>query len=165
MRVVAFDDDDQPLVVDDETHRLERAGRFSNYEGISDTIGAAPPYTAVMPGGGWRVEFTNKDGSVYDVPLVGWATKGRCHRSLTVDSEGIVDDLDHYGADPYLGDFRIYHPDARETRAADHVTDPVIEKCLSLANLSCLCSFRGAWKPAVRQPKNAPSWPGQSLRR
>jgi hypothetical protein len=112
MRVVAFDDDSQPLVVDEETHQLDRASRRSNYGGISDTVDAdCPDYTAVIPGGGWRVEYTRKDGSLYDEPLTGWAVKGGVVVPLVCDVGGVVEDLDRHTAD----DFRVYHPDARET--------------------------------------------------
>lgn len=114
-RVVGFDDDWHPLVVTDD-HRLDRADRYANFDGLDETVdpdGAS--YSAIMPAGGWRAEFTNKDGSVFDDPLVGWALKNDgAVVALTTDPEGLVDDLDGYA-----GKYRIYHPSQKETPVGD----------------------------------------------
>ena len=66
-----------------------------------------------MPAGGWRVEFTNSDGSKFDEPLVGWALRNGSVIPLTVDADSLVDDMDSYS-----GEYRIYHPEQREIPAA-----------------------------------------------
>lgn len=112
-RVVAFDDDLQPLVISDD-HRLEHASRYSNFDGIEDKAGPEDVgYSAIMPAGGWRGEFTGRDGSKWDQPLVGWALKNGMVVPLAADCTGLVDDLDSYS-----GDYRIYHPDEREIPAS-----------------------------------------------
>jgi len=105
-RVIAFDDDWQPLVISGD-RRLEYASRYGNYDGITDHLDDAGSYTAIMPAGGWRVEYTDPDGSKWSEPLVGWALKDGSVVPLTTDSTGLIDDLDHGS-----GEYRIYHPDA-----------------------------------------------------
>jgi hypothetical protein len=106
--VVAFDDDWQPLAISDD-HRLEYASRYANFDGITDHVDPdCSDYTTIMPAGGWRIEFTNSDGSKFDEPLAGWALKNGSVTRLTVDADGLVDDLDSYH-----GDYRIYHPEQR----------------------------------------------------
>ena len=103
-RVVAFDDDLKPLVSDD--HRLEYADRYSNYDGITDHHDPGDgAYTALMPAAGWRIEYTDPDGSKWSEPLVGWAIKDGGVVALAADSTGLVDDLDHYS-----GEFRVRIP-------------------------------------------------------
>ncbi len=112
-RVVAFDDDWKPLVISDD-HRLEYASRYANFDGITDHVEPdCSDYSAIMRAGGWRIEFTSSDGSKFDEPLVGWALKSGIVTPLTVDADGVVDDMDSYH-----GDYRIYHPEQRETPAA-----------------------------------------------
>ncbi len=71
------------------------------------------PYTALMPAGGWRVEFTKKDGSGFDEPLVGWALKNGLVVPLVTDCDGLVED-----GDAWSGGHRVYHPGQRETPPA-----------------------------------------------
>jgi hypothetical protein len=109
MPIVAFDEDWHPLVIDadgkrDKT-RLIRADSYSNYDGMAED--EHPPIAALLPAGGWRVEYTDSDGSKWSEPLVGWGLKGGMVVPLTTDSTGLVDDFDHYA-----GEYRIYHPDA-----------------------------------------------------
>jgi hypothetical protein len=106
-RVIAFDDDWQPLVITDD-HRLEYASRYSNYDGIDDVAPDHHDYTAIVAAGGWRVEYTGSDGT-WSEPLVGWALKGGMVVPLSADCAGLVDDFDLFG-----GEYRIYHPDATE---------------------------------------------------
>jgi hypothetical protein len=70
-RVVAFDDNGQPLIVSDD-HRIEPASRYGNYDGITDQDDPDDdPYTALMPAAGWRIEYTNPDGTTYSEPARG----------------------------------------------------------------------------------------------
>ena len=108
-RVVAFDDDWQPLVITDD-HRLELASRYSNFDGITDH--ADPDrhdVTAIMPAGGWRIEYTNADGSKWSEPLAAWGLMGGEVVPLTTDCDGVVMSLDGF-----TGKYRVYHPDATE---------------------------------------------------
>jgi hypothetical protein len=97
--VVAFDDDGEPLVAG--TRELVHARNYgSNYE-LTDWAG--DDYTAIIPGGGWRVEWP--DGT--SEPLIGWAQKpGRRIVALDTDRTGVVED-----SDEWTGEYRIYHPD------------------------------------------------------
>jgi hypothetical protein len=117
-RVVAFDDDWQPLVISDD-RRLECASQYANFDGVTDHADPdCSNYSAIMPAGGWRIEFINSDGSKFDEPLVGWALRNGSVVPLTVDADGLVDDMDSYS-----GAYRIYHPDQREI-PADEGTGP-----------------------------------------
>lgn len=112
-RVVAFDDDSQPLIISDN-YRLAVASEFGNYAGIDSPDGdPSEDYTAIMPAGGWRVEITTRDGSKWSEPLVGWAIKDGEVVPLATDSTGSVMDFDLSG-DKY----RIYHPDATDLEPA-----------------------------------------------
>jgi hypothetical protein len=105
-RVVAFDDDLQALVISDD-HRLEYASRYSNFDGITDMVDPdIGRLAAIMPAGGWRIEYTDPGGSKWSEPLVGWALKDGMVTPLITDSEGTVDDMGHFS-----GEYRIYHPD------------------------------------------------------
>jgi hypothetical protein len=109
-RVIAFDEDWQPLVISDD-HRLEYAGRYGNYDGIEDLADPdVGDLAAIMPAGGWRIEYANEDGSKWAEPLVGWALRNGTVIPLVVDGDGLVDDLDMYS-----GEYRIYHPDQVST--------------------------------------------------
>jgi hypothetical protein len=109
--IVAFDDDGHPLVIDEDGRRdktrLIRADAYGNYDGMAED--PHPPITALLPAGGWRAEFTDDDGVTWSMPLVGWGLKGGAVVPLTTDTDGMVEDFDHYG-----GKYRIYHPDATE---------------------------------------------------
>jgi hypothetical protein len=119
--IIAFDDDGHPLVIDDsgkrDKTRLVRADSWTNYDGMTETAG---PITALLPAGGWRVEYTEGDGTTWSEPLVGWGLKGdSIIVPLATDCDGYVDDFDHH-----RGTYRIYHPDATDIPAAD---DPAQE--------------------------------------
>ena len=105
--IIAFDDDGHPLVIDDDGKRdktrLIRAGAYANYDGMTED--PHPPLAALLPAGGWRVEFTLDDGTKWSEPLVGWALKGGGVVPLTTDCDGVVDDFDLYS-----GNYRILSP-------------------------------------------------------
>ena len=109
MPIVAFDDDGHPLVIDENGKRnkvqLVHADAWSNYDGMAED--PHPPISALLPAGGWRVEFTETDGAKWSEPLVGWGLKAGVVVPLTTDIDGTVDDFDLYS-----GTYRIYHPDA-----------------------------------------------------
>jgi hypothetical protein len=87
-------------------HHLVEANTFANYDGFGED--PYPPLVAIMPGGGWRVEWTDTEGRKSSQPLVGWGLKATGEVvPLDTDSQGIVDDMDNSG-----GKYRIYHPDA-----------------------------------------------------
>jgi hypothetical protein len=117
MTIVAFDDDGHPLVIDKNGKRnktqLIRADSWANYDGMADD--PYPSITAIMPAGGWRVEWTDSDGTIWSEPLAGWGLKGDAVVPLSTDSTGLVDDFDLVG-----GKWRIYHPDATATAPAAH---------------------------------------------
>jgi hypothetical protein len=116
--VIAFDEG-RPLVIDrDGKHdktRLIRADSYSNYDGMAQN--PYPGITALLPAGGWRVEFTDPDGSKWSEPLVGWGLRDGSVVPLTTDSTGYVNDFD-----PLSQEYRIYHPDATQAATKEGTT-------------------------------------------
>jgi hypothetical protein len=113
--VIAFDNDGMALVLDERQGFLTRAKSFQNFAGLSHA--GHSDYTTLIPAGGWRVEYTDTDGSKSSEPLTGWALKSNGDVvALTTDATGYVDDLQQYG-----GEFRIYHPDATEAEPSGDV--------------------------------------------
>ena len=118
-RIVAFDDDSQPLVVDDHGFILP-ANTYAHFDGIVDHVDAdSCGFSAIMPAGGWRYELTAPDGSRWDSPLAGWALKDDGSVvPLAVDGDGLVDELDADLPRPLgRGSYRVYHPDVITTEA------------------------------------------------
>lgn len=106
--VIAFDDEGLALVLGDG--RLVPADSYSNFANV---IEDDPGHVALIPAGGWRVEFTSEDGSKYREPLVGWSlTAGGDVEPLFADADGLVNDFHRYS-----GEYRIYHPDCEEEAA------------------------------------------------
>lgn len=106
--VIAFDDDGSALVLGDRC--LVPADHCSNFAGFD----AAGGYVALIPAGGWRVEFRGKDGSTYSESLVGWGLKpDGTVAPFTTDCDGLIQNLHEY-PDRY----RVYHRDTAETSAA-----------------------------------------------
>lgn len=101
LAVVAWDKDGDPLVSNGKG--LLPANSFANFH---DVLPAQPPVVAVIPGGGWVVEFKDDD-TVIPSPIVAW----------TVDAQGSVTPLSSdstgYCEDPTGSSnfVRIYHPD------------------------------------------------------
>ena len=111
-RVVAFDDDWQALVISDD-HRLEYASRYGNLDGYRPR---QPRCSRLHRDyARWRLAHrVHQQRRVeFDEPLVGWAPRNGSVTPLTVDADGLVDDMDSYS-----GEYRIYHPEQREIPAA-----------------------------------------------
>jgi hypothetical protein len=106
--VIAFDGDGRALVAGGR--RLVPADDYANFTGLDERAG----YVALIPAGGWRVEFSDDDGSKWDEPLAGWALKnsGRID-PFTTDADGLTQNFDSYA-----GQYRIYHPDTTEITGA-----------------------------------------------
>ena len=112
-RVVAFDDSGEPLIAAGGTYRrLERA---SSVRGYVCLVEESQEITALIPGGGWRAEYTHPDGSKYDTPLVAWAIRNGGVIPLETDDHGFISDAGEHT--PPDINFRIYHPDITETPA------------------------------------------------
>jgi hypothetical protein len=113
LEVVAWDDDGYPMVLPEEPpgdreHRgLTRADALADYDGVEED--PFPRIIALIPAGGWRVEWRNDAGS-WSEPLVGWGirTSGLVDALIT-DGDGDVRPVD-------LPGWRIYHPDAEAPR-------------------------------------------------
>lgn len=100
--IVAFDGD-EPLVADPERKALLNLSRHG-LVGIERD----ERIIAIMPAGGWRIEWTNKDGSSWSEPLVGWGLRADgTVAALETDADGVVIPISEIS-----GDNRIYHPDA-----------------------------------------------------
>ncbi|MEU5872487.1 hypothetical protein AB0A73_13145 [Glycomyces sp. NPDC047369] len=70
-RVEAWDDEGRALVLSEQRGRLVRADSWSGFDGITED---ESPIVAVLPGGGWLVEWTNdEDGTTSTEPLLAWA--------------------------------------------------------------------------------------------
>lgn len=116
MPVIAWNDEGVPLVADSKTGRLRPADGYSNFDRVGPaTIDNPAPIVAVIPGGGWRVERGDGDGT-WSEPLVAWGldTNGNLH-ALDADSTGLVMPVDE-------GDIRIYHPDSSVQSDAEGAT-------------------------------------------
>ena len=55
------------------------------------------PHTAIMPAGGWRILYTNPDGTVMTDPLIGWAIRDGYVVPLAIDGDRIVSARDLSG--------------------------------------------------------------------
>lgn len=75
------------------------------------------PVVAAIPGGGWRIEYKDDDGTPLISPVLAWAihADGTC-KPIDVDPSGWCDDP--LTAANFI---RVYHPDEEEQqlRAAD----------------------------------------------
>lgn len=99
--IEGWSDDGVPLVLD-RYGQLEDARRIEGYEGIDQS---GTDIVALIPAGGWRVEFSTEDGT-FSEPLVGWALRSDGSVvALATDSTGEVEDLEGYADKP-----RIFHP-------------------------------------------------------
>jgi hypothetical protein len=117
LAVIAFDEDGGALVLGKDS--LVPATSYRNFDGLSDGSEHAG-YSMLIPAGGWRVEFTNRDGSRWSEPLVGWALKPSSYVTpLTADDTGYVSDFEHY-----RGAYRIYHPDSEPDPAERPAAGP-----------------------------------------
>ncbi len=100
--VIAFNDHGEPLVVGGQ--ELVTASAHGKYELMDH---GADQYTALIPGGGWRVKW---DGGA-DTPLLGWAVSPDGYVvALHPDEDGHVEDSHEWAA----GTYRIHHPDAKD---------------------------------------------------
>jgi hypothetical protein len=100
--VIAWDDDGHALVAGDRT--LVRADSWTNF---ADLCEGTAKVIAAFPGGDWKAEFRNDDGSVFSCPITAWVVKddGDC-TPLHADGEGWCDNPSE------AGNFvRLYHPD------------------------------------------------------
>jgi hypothetical protein len=106
--VVAWDDHGNPLVVDEKTGRLRDASAWRNYVGVQE---ADPVVVGAVPGGEWRVEYRNDDGTVHSSPIVAWLVyDDGSVKPTDSDGTGYVDDP------TTVGNFtRIYHPSEETT--------------------------------------------------
>ncbi|MFD6035738.1 hypothetical protein ACFWHF_14525 [Streptomyces griseoincarnatus] len=93
-------------------------------------------YVAFIPGGGWLIERTNDDGSIYTEPIIGWAltADGTAH-ALEGDGHGGADRTDQIGRD-----LRLYHPDAHLLTAEKQLrTCTHCRRFLSPGATACRC--------------------------
>jgi hypothetical protein len=103
--VVAFDDEGAALVLDEDDGDLKRADRCVDFRSVSQYPSRwNTRIVALIPAGGWRVEYTNPDGSESVLPLVGWGatTSGQVVPLAYINEEVEPVDL-HKG--------RVFHPD------------------------------------------------------
>lgn len=105
--IVAFDADGFPYVTPSQGKSLIRADADRHFELIAEAT--YPPYDALIPAGGWRIEHTADDGTTRSEPLVGWGARvDGSVVALVTDSDGRV----MAPHDRFLAtEFRIYHPE------------------------------------------------------
>lgn len=100
LRVVAFDDDGEPMVIADD--RLRRASRVGTGKWALADCGSV----TVIPGGGWMVRRVESDGrSVWSVPVVAWRIVGDAGVPMVTDEDGMVVEL------PSGDEWSVFHPD------------------------------------------------------
>lgn len=113
--VAGFDDDGTPLVIDQDgrnSRRVVHATTYSNYEGLCDD--PHPRIVQIMPADGWRVEYTNGDGPVWDTPLAGWGLLADGEVvPLDADPDGFVEQIRFNGKSKTK--YRIYHQEQAES--------------------------------------------------
>lgn len=108
--VMAWSDDGSALVA--------QAGKLVPATDVDGCIGffesSLPQDVGVVPGGGWRAEVTEEDGTVWSAPVVAWMIKDGGW------AVPVVGDLQGYARHPkHLGrPCRLYHPDT-ETAGDD----------------------------------------------
>ncbi len=104
--VIAFSDDGAALVAG-EWGSLVQAGQLADFDRLTDG-GEGPEFTALIPAGGWRIEYTWDDGTTHSEPIVAWAiTRAGRVTPLYIDGDNLVmDTID------YSGRFRVYHHDS-----------------------------------------------------
>lgn len=112
--VEAWDDDGCPLVIPsgrpkDRYRGLTRADRFDNFASVQRDDGY-PEIVALIPGGGWRIEWSDEGHPPWSQPLVGWGiTTTGSVVPLDTDGDGLVEPIDP-GGKSHRG-VRIFHPD------------------------------------------------------
>ena len=113
--VIAFSNDGAALVAG-EWGSLVQAGQLAGFDRLTDS-GDGPEMTALIPAGGWRIEYARDDGTTHSEPIVAWAiTRAGRVTPLSIDGDNLVmDTID------YSGRFRVYHPDSAASQPG---TDP-----------------------------------------
>lgn len=102
---------------------LVPASALPDFERLTDA-GDGPEFTALIPAGGWRIEYTWDDGTTRSEPIVAWAlTQAGRVTPLYIDGDNLVMDTIDYGAG-----FRVYHPDTNTRPASDPKTDTSDER-------------------------------------
>jgi hypothetical protein len=113
--VIAFSDDGAALVAG-RRGKLVPASQLPAFDRLTD-IGDGPGYTALIPAGGWRIEYTMDDGTSRSQPIVAWAiTRAGQVTPLYIDGDNLVKDTTGHS-----GRFRVYHPDSAAPQPG---TDP-----------------------------------------
>lgn len=106
-QVIAWDDDGAPLVIPDSHKQARRLQRATDYGNFSHVAPADSPTVAALPGGGWRVEYKNDDGTLWSAPLVAWHIRASGETiPIDCDSTGYADnptDSSNF--------VRIFHPE------------------------------------------------------
>src|SRR5919109_1055159 len=103
--IVAWDDDGCGLVLHPPSSRLTRAEDMAGFLEIVEDVA---PVVAVIPGGGWLVEYGDPDGQgLHTSPVVGWAIRANGDAfAFESDEDGTFE----VAAEP-SGYRRVYHPD------------------------------------------------------
>ncbi|MEV4041485.1 hypothetical protein [Streptomyces sp. NPDC049744] len=68
--VLAWDDEGEALVADENAGRLVRASSLPRFAGLEEARG---PIVAAIPANGWVAIFREEDGALTPDPIVGWA--------------------------------------------------------------------------------------------
>jgi hypothetical protein len=86
--------DGEALVVGDRG--LRAAVNYSNFERIDEKD--AGYVVAVIPGGGYRAQYKNGDGTFFDEPVLAWKICSLGYFSpVTIGSDGLDDNPQHSG--------------------------------------------------------------------
>jgi hypothetical protein len=109
-RVVAFNDDGEPLVVG--KHGLHRADDFTGYVEVDDADNWIP--LGVVPGGGWFVVTTQDDGTEHKQPVIAWVVNEAGYADAVVSGGDCGEPIAGHS-----GSHMVCHPD-EQWRKNDH---------------------------------------------
>jgi hypothetical protein len=102
--IVAWSDHGEPMVADPNTGRLVSALVSQNFAGL----GADNRLVQIIPGGGWRVEWTRASGTKRSEPIAAWGLLA----NGDIVPFGLEGNGDVWRIDTERDDSaRIYHPD------------------------------------------------------
>lgn len=145
--VVAWADDGHPMVVGERgllrAEALavnEDVGQFRRVKPRMDEL---PPVIAVIPGGGWLIEYEMVNGTTSIEPVVAWTFTSDGVGEAQVSNGGRI-------CQEPIRPFRIYHPDQNGTKPKGPVAtwDPNCQHCYG-SGWEAVAD--GEWDPSKHQ--------------
>ncbi|WP_143662417.1 hypothetical protein [Streptomyces sp. f51] len=115
--VVAWSADGRPLVPN-HLGRLVPADELAGFREVRARVNGGD-VVGVLPGGGWTMHMTDREGAYWEQPVIGWmVNRGGGIRA-------IVPDLDAWpeGTSYELGEYGLSHPDQTEVTPQESADD------------------------------------------